>query len=241
MGICGENRKKWKLYQNYQNCERAFVTRMATEEAGGRAMNGSSGGARKGASSGHGAHRTQNGNASSNAAASKKFSSKFSSKLASSSLTPSSAYFESTWSNASGFAVGKGLGGRCKGKFGLGAHFIFKKVLGEGSEGQTWACEEVATRRLVAVKVIARHSDEPRLRKNSLRETLERNLYLKRRSGAEREGPRAEANDKKKKKAKKFNPGRVAAEIIMQVRKSRHAESRAPPPPPHTHTNLEQK
>ena len=189
-------------------------------EAGGRAMNGSSGGVRKGARSGHGAHRTQNGNASSNAAASKKFSSKFSS---------SSGYFESTWSNASGFAVGKGFGGRCKGKFGLGAHFIFKKVLGEGSEGQTWACEEVATRRLVAVKVIARHSDEPRLRKNSLRETLERNLYLKRRSGAEREGPRAEANDKKKKKkAKKFNPGRVAAEIIMQVRKSRE-------PPPHTH------
>ena len=47
----------------------------------------------------------------------------------------------------------------------------------------------------------------------------------------EREGPRAEANDKKKKKkAKKFNPGRVAAEIIMQVRKSRE-----PPTPPHTH------
>ena len=79
-----------------------------------------------------------------------------------------------------------GVGGRkASGKFGFGSYYRFDKLLGEGSEGQTWACEETGTRRKLALKVIRRAKSDP-------------------------------------KRSRKFNPSRVAGEIIMQSALSNH-------------------
>jgi len=104
---------------------------------------------------------------------------------------------ESAWSQSS--QVGKTFGSRSVGKFGLGAHLRFQRVLGEGSEGQTWLCEDLETREKVAVKVIQRQDQDSG-------------------GGAKQNGQSAPPHQqqKKKKKARKVNPSRVAAEIIMQ-------------------------
>eukprot|EP00213_Chloropicon_mariensis_P006054 CAMPEP_0197484628 /NCGR_PEP_ID=MMETSP1309-20131121/57500_1 /TAXON_ID=464262 /ORGANISM="Genus nov. species nov., Strain RCC998" /LENGTH=644 /DNA_ID=CAMNT_0043027271 /DNA_START=174 /DNA_END=2108 /DNA_ORIENTATION=- len=99
--------------------------------------------------------------------------------------------------------IGKSYGKRSRGKFGLGGHLNFHKMLGEGSEGQTWSCEDLATKEMVAVKVIERL------------QSLEQSR-LQNRAFANMKNQNNNANSKKRKGGRKFNPGRVAAEIIMQ-------------------------
>ncbi len=110
---------------------------------------------------------------------------------------------ESGWSQSS--QIGKTLGSRSVGKFGLGAHLRFQRVLGEGSEGQTWLCEDLETREKVAAKVIERQ-DHPASGGGSGRA---------KHNG--RHHHQQQKHQRNKKKARKVNPSRVAAEIIMQV------------------------
>ena len=120
------------------------------------------------------------------------------------------------WSSEQNQVVGKCSGGRSKGKFGLGAHFVFKRMLGEGSEGQTWECEDVITKQDVAVKVIPRHADDRKgAGAGSSLKALRMRLVSKK--NAPPAAPRPQSKSRKQKsKARRFNPSRVAAEIIMQ-------------------------
>jgi serine/threonine protein kinase len=104
--------------------------------------------------------------------------------------------------------VGKSYGRKCKGKFGLGAHLAFHKLVGEGSEGQTWACEDLETGEKVAVKVITRTNTEMLM--NSKKKRLQQQQQQSSRHNNNKRDAAAA-------RIKKFNASRVAAEIIMQA------------------------